>query len=163
MAEQVYNEEDLNKMCKDYQKILNIQDWKIIVSLVDQNTIKNANAECRMVESIKRAHIKIPSPETWKPDPILPQQDMRLSLLHELVHIVFAYSDPCYKPDSLKHNLWEASIEAVSEGLNSLLTIADAFTALHQKAQETATNEEESEQEGQPQGFVPTQPDQKSE
>ena len=145
MAEQVYSEEDLNRMCKDYQKILNLQDWKIIVSLVDQSTIRNANAECRMVESIRRAHIKIPSPETWKPDPILPQQDMRLSLLHELVHIVFAYSDPCYKPDSLKHNLWEASIESVSEALNSLLTIADAFNALHQKAQQA---EEEDQNEG---------------
>ena len=138
MSELIFTEEDLNTMCADYQKIFGLQDWNIQVKLVDQALIEEHDAQAKIIDHLKQAHILIPTPETWSPHPMLEEQNMRLSLLHELIHVVFAYADPKYKRESLKDRLWESAIDALAKGISNLLEITDATAKLIRQAQAKA-------------------------
>ena len=134
-AELIFTEEDLNTMCKDYQKTFGLQDWNIQVKLVDQALIEESDAQAKIIDHLKQAHILIPTPETWSPHPMLEKQNMRLSLIHELIHVIFAYADPQYKRESLKDRLWESAIDTLAKGISSLLEITDLTTKIVQHAQ----------------------------
>ena len=110
-------ETELNELCKKYQKMLKIQDWDIDVSLVEQRTMEGRDGTVDWSRSFRRAHVRIPKPDTWSSNFFHTKQDMRLSLLHELVHIVFAFADPGYEKSDVKQQLWETAIDSVAQAI----------------------------------------------
>ena len=122
MAEIILSEPELQKLCLDYQKLLRIQDWDITVRLVNQDDIPGKDGDVMWNNATRKATIRIPAHDTWAIGFSYKEQNMRLVLLHELVHVVFGTTDPMFNPDDIRHDLWESSIWSVAEALENLLT-----------------------------------------
>ena len=124
MAKVILTEEELQEMCKDYQKLLRIQDWRIQVRIVDQASIGNADGKIAWDCNAKEAFLQIPTEDTRVGGNLGngKEQNMRLSLIHELIHICFGYADPQYEVGTLEFAVWEASIDSVAEAFDTLVS-----------------------------------------
>ena len=127
----IYTEEQLNRLCNQYQELLRIQDWKIEVRLVHQSEIQDDSGD--LVEGRHNSElinqvslIRIPTAESWTPTLHFKEQDMHLTLLHELVHVVFSSLGPNDKENSVTLcTLWELGVEKIAQALQSLLPEPD--------------------------------------
>ena len=117
----VYTEKQLNSLCKEYQRILRIQDWNIRVSLVTEGEIDGAQGCHNSDLGLMSSHIHICSEESFTPRHATPELNMSQVLLHELVHIVFSTLGPDDK-DEVKHNLWESGIDRIAYALDNLIS-----------------------------------------
>ena len=126
MREEIYTETELNELCARYQPFMKLLDWSISVRLVPQKKIKKMSGRIHWSMLEKSAVVLLPTHETFKSvDPILyPHQNMRLSLLHELVHLMFCLCAPRYEKNSLQDDLWESAIESVAQGFMSLFDLS---------------------------------------
>lgn len=114
----IYTEEDLNKLCKEYQELLRLQDWQVRVLLVDQFTIAGNQAEVSHSLMRKEATISIPTPETYASE-LSPHQNMEKDLIHELIHLYFSG----YQFDELTgmgHKVFEMTINLLTGAIYSL-------------------------------------------
>ena len=116
----VYTEEQLNVLCKAYQKVFYLQDWNIIVKLVHQETIKGTTGRCCYSPGFKCAVIEIPSEDTYIAHSELLIQDMQLSIIHELMHLHFAILDE-HCPEGADTQLYEQGINMISRAFVDLL------------------------------------------
>ena len=115
-----YTENELNVLCKNYQKILRIQDWIIEVKIVHTADIENADGRHDSDLGQMRSLIRLSSPESRKFAYATPHYDMRQVLIHELIHIVFFLLGP--KDDDVPtFDLWESGIDKISVALSELL------------------------------------------
>lgn len=84
-------EEQLNELCIEWQKVLRLQDWDIVVKLDRQRQFENktAQGEVAWVFGRKEAIIKILDPTDYPTECIF-EQDQEETLVHELLHLHFA-------------------------------------------------------------------------
>ena len=122
----IYTEPQLNELCKSYQELLRLQDWKIEVQLVDQRHMPNNHGMVEMQHKKQYALIKIPTADTWTAGFAFIEQDMHATLIHEMVHILFAAIHPDQlntniKGDDLEYDIFEFAIHRLSMALQQLL------------------------------------------
>ena len=91
MQEVILTEDELQQLCAEYQKVLRLQDWTIVVRVLRARDfeLKDCVGECRWVLPRKEAIIHILDPVDYPPGDKFPQ-DMERSLVHELLHLHFA-------------------------------------------------------------------------
>ena len=118
----VFSEEILNSMCAEYQKLLKLQDWEIIVRLVDQRDIPGREGDVRYNSVARVAYIKIPTPDTWNSGFVMQYQDMQTTLIHELIHLMFVHVTPEFEKGSAQHELWERGIDCIAKAFTKTLS-----------------------------------------
>ena len=127
MSHRIYTEDQLNQLCKQYQKVLRIQDWDVEVQLVHQSELETSKGEPidgqhNSSLAFQKSIIRIPTSESWQKSLLYPTQDMQATLLHELVHLVFDSIGPNEKENSVVLcQLWEQGIEKIALALQNLL------------------------------------------
>ena len=123
MLKKIFTIEELEKLCEFYQKLLRIQDWRITIKFVHQSELgEDVEAEVSPKLHSMIAVIKIPTPESWIGSISYTEQDMRMSLIHELIHLVFIGLGPSTKNAAIFEDLWECGIEKVTETVHALTT-----------------------------------------
>jgi hypothetical protein len=90
---------DLVVICREWQKILRLEDWEIHISTCKYHELTDTDRFAEVVYSIpkKRAIIRILDPDDWDPqDPDFdttvadPVRKVEFSVIHELIHLHFA-------------------------------------------------------------------------
>ena len=115
----IYTEDQLNRLCKVYQKVLRIQDWNIYVSLVPEGEIDSSGRHNSDFGTMC-SHIRICNEESFTPRHATPELNMKQVLLHELVHLVLSCLGPSDK-EVVTHELWENGIDRIACALDSLI------------------------------------------
>ena len=130
--EVIYNEKGLNELCKEYQKILRLEDWDIRVELKPLHELgEGTDGKCFTDLPLLSALIQIPTADSWKGSNILRHQNMARTLIHELIHVVLSGLSPP-KKDEMADQLYESGIERLSQAIytlhkeNELLSLRDA-------------------------------------
>lgn len=119
----IYTEAQLNQLCKEYQKLLRLQDWNVEVKLVDQFTIPENEGIITRHLSTKQACISIPSPETFA-SAVSAEQDMLYCLLHELIHLHFPGAIE-KRFEEMEHDLFELGINCLAWAIADLVPLPD--------------------------------------
>lgn len=116
MQEIVLTEEELRTKCAEWQKILRLQDWNVVLKIRRGRDmpIHNVCGSCSWELTQKMAAINILDPIDYPPDAIAPN-DMELTLVHELLHLHFCPVEPDGASVA-----GEQAIESISWGLISL-------------------------------------------
>lgn len=110
--EVILNEEELKELCLEWQKILRLQDWTIVVHIERQRDLPDgAQANIRYTLATKKALIRIVDAIDYPPDSMLPQ-DMEHSLVHELAHL---HLGPCTAEDGTIAE--DQAVESITDGL----------------------------------------------
>ncbi|MFA5880550.1 MAG: hypothetical protein WC834_00015 [Eubacteriales bacterium] len=109
---EIFTEEELKEKCLEWQKILRLQDWTIVVHIERQRDLPDgAQANVRYTLSTKKALIRLVDATDYPPDSMLPQ-DMEHSLVHELLHL---HLGPCTTEDGTITE--DQAIESIADGL----------------------------------------------
>lgn len=102
----------LEKLCRKWQKILRLQDWKISIGFCELREIKvNRYAEIKSNEHHKTATILILREELHPPGHCGEIYSIEKIIVHELIHLHFL----CYD-----ENTEEVAINCISEALVKL-------------------------------------------
>jgi hypothetical protein len=116
----VFTEEELRLECAEWQKILRLQDWIINLRICRERDMSESdrNAEIEANLPKRMATIRILDPIDYPPG-LVEEQDMELSLVHELLHIHLfpLFAD---REDEMRMVAEEQAIEAISRGLIEL-------------------------------------------
>lgn len=98
----------LNKLLKVWQERLKLRDWAIDLRLVDGKEFDSAgqSGETCLRLIFKEADIKVKAG--------LSNEDTELTLVHELVHVLFGGLQP---PEGLQEVLFETGVEACARAL----------------------------------------------
>lgn len=115
----IFNQDELRQLCAEWQKILRLQDWDVVVQISRRDdTFGNSTmGQVRFNLELKQALIKIIDPIDYPTNVIYPQ-DMETTLVHELLHLHFAPFDA--ENDTPAEIAQEQAIEAISKGLVAL-------------------------------------------
>lgn len=122
----IFTEAELQALCAKYQKLLRLQDWQVEVRLVHQSEIQDdetdpVDGRHNSTLHFQRSLIRIPTAASWKSSLLHTEQDMRLTLIHELVHLLFATLGPSSESNSeVTCSLWELGIEKMAEAIHQL-------------------------------------------
>ena len=110
-------QQELEALCAEWQKLLRLQDWRVVVRLVRRYEMDDSDAwgECDWNLSNKRATIRVLDPQDAKPGS---GYDPESVLVHELVHLHIAPFRP--ERDSLAERLMEQAINCLEGALISL-------------------------------------------
>ncbi len=113
------SQKQLEKALAKWQKILRLMDWKIDISIERGRYFSNqeSQAEVEWYIQNKRAVIKILDPIDY--EDALDEQDMELSLVHELLHLHLAPFDT-FESGSQEEIALEQCIEMISMALVNL-------------------------------------------
>lgn len=113
-------QEQLDAALKEWQKVLQLQDWKVKASIVRGRDMfmEDSAAAVRWTFPKKMATIVLLDPLDYEPNRDFPQ-DHEKSLVHELLHLHYAGFDST-EPGSVELDLLEQSIEAISTALVEL-------------------------------------------
>lgn len=81
--------EQANRRCAYWQKRLNISDWHVKVKIVRSAKMSHGSSmgEVDIFDQKSMAIVKLLDPIDWDGTPMIPKQDMELTLVHELLHI----------------------------------------------------------------------------
>lgn len=111
----IFSESELCTLCAEWQERLRLQHWTIAVGISSLESFEQEEAQGEIQFSIEtgRALIKILDPEKYPESPF--KQDMEVSLVHELLHLMFAPFTP--KEGTLQHSFMENSIETLAQVL----------------------------------------------
>lgn len=86
--QKVLSLEELQEACKEWQKILRLQDWKIQIEIVRQWVVDpDYWAHIQTNQDYKNATIKFVDPNDINPDDVFDQRNMESDLVHELLEI----------------------------------------------------------------------------
>lgn len=115
----ILTEEQLQAKCLEWQKLLRLQDWHVKVYVKrDRDLMLGKKAGvCRWTIAKKMAIIQVLDPTDYDPDTPW-EQDMELTLVHELLHLHLAPFDNF--EDSPLETAVEQAVESISEGLVTL-------------------------------------------
>jgi len=84
-------QQELEKVCEKWKARLGLQNWTIKIRFVKSYSLAEGNqGEVAYVHSRQEAMIRIQDPGDYDPDSIEPQ-DVELSVVHELLEIVFGH------------------------------------------------------------------------
>lgn len=114
------NNEDAMTSCKEWQKILRLQDWIVSTSIErgrDFN-LEKSQGECSWNIQTKLAKIRVLDPSDYPPGSMI-EQDMEQTLVHELLHLHYAPFDN-FNYDSLENTALEQSIDSIAMALVNL-------------------------------------------
>lgn len=114
----IFNEEELQAKCSEWQKILGLQDWDVRLKISRERDLKlsGANAECHWVTAKKQALIRVLDSVDYPES--LWEQDMEADLVHELLHLHFAMF--AAEDDTLEDTAQEQAITLISKALINL-------------------------------------------
>lgn len=101
--------------CAYWQRVLRLQDWDVAVSMERRHALKRgvANAE---IDIYRRAKIRLLDPVDIAPDDWAQDQDLEISIVHELLHLAF-HDVGRPKDDSPEDVALERAIEATANAL----------------------------------------------
>ena len=106
----ILNLEELTQLCVEWQERLGLSNWEIGIQICSSETLELPEVQGTNIVSLEteRALITILAPEDYPPTPF--EQDMEVSLVHELLHIPLKY---IARPErgTLEHIHLEAFIE----------------------------------------------------
>lgn len=117
--EHIFNLNRLEKLLEEWKSILHLEHWDISLRIRrekdflegdNQGEITFNRVECQAI-------IHILDPIDWVDTPF--KQDMEKTLVHELLHIIYADFEP-EDSDSLQYILWHRSIDSMARVLVSL-------------------------------------------
>lgn len=113
----ILTEEQLIELCKYWQKRLRLEHWDIFLRIARAREfeLKDAQGECRWVQSSALATIKILDHVDWPQTPF--EHDMEKTLVHELLHLHFCPFDDCLDSDNLKDIMLERAIDHIAKAL----------------------------------------------
>ncbi|BEU88684.1 hypothetical protein TAMA11512_21480 [Selenomonas sp. TAMA-11512] len=109
------NDSHINELCKKWKEILKLNEWDIRVDLgrPDELSEQDREGECFIELAKGEAHICLLDPKI--PYNFTFPYDIEKVLVHELLHLSFAFFEP--KDDPLRHDLWERLIEQSAKTL----------------------------------------------
>lgn len=115
----VFTEKELQKLCREWQKRLRLQDWdvKVFVKRESQFINENAAGECSWQLAKKLAVIRILDPIDYGSNLAWPQ-DQEATLVHELLHLHFAPF--AAKDDTPEDTAQEQAIDLIARALVEL-------------------------------------------
>jgi len=110
---------ELTQLCESWQKVLGLDAWRVKVKLC---RARDFNVEGRQGEIIfdrKRleADIKIIDPQDYPPGELFPQ-DIEQTLVHELLHLVWAVTQ--VDAGTEEYVQWEAAIHLTARAMMTL-------------------------------------------
>jgi len=109
-------EDELRMKCYEWQAILRLQDWDVIISIDRaRDMIPDVLGQCEWTLPTKQARIRILDPVDHPPDLKWPQ-DMEQTLVHELLHLHFAPFNK-FEADSLEYVTMEQAIDLIAGAL----------------------------------------------
>ena len=112
----VFTEEELEELCEEYQELLRVQDWEVILSVVppEKMTRKDRAGEIEFFPEHMDVKIRILDPES---ENVKNNErfDMRSILLHELLRLAF------YDYEMKKSKSFDAGVNRVADALSYLL------------------------------------------
>ena len=115
----IFNLNRLGELLEEWKSILHLQQWDISLGIRrekdflegdNQGEITFNRVECQAI-------IHILDPVDWVDTPF--KQDMEKTLVHELLHIIYADFEP-EDSDSLQYTLWHRGIDSMARVLVSL-------------------------------------------
>ena len=119
MKEYIVSDDELKKLCAEWQDRLRLQAWDIDASICRASEFvlpnccgenewnhQNNKSEIRILDHVDFPKIKFP-------------QDMEVALVHELLHLCFESFEPKNK-ESLRFDLMERTIERLANVLVEL-------------------------------------------
>jgi hypothetical protein len=114
------NNEHLQTTLVEWQKRLRLQDWIITAKIARARdlSLDNSAATVDWNYNKRMAVIKIIDEIDYQPG-LMEEQDMEISLVHELLHLHYAGFENT-EADSIENSLMEQSIEAISRTLVEL-------------------------------------------
>lgn len=117
----ILTQEQLEKLCEEWKKILSLQAWEIHVKIVRVSEFANKNgvAHVHMEREHNEALIRILDPLDYPSNTPVPQ-DMEHSLVHELIHILWDVTIDSFDPAHEAHVQWERSINLTVRALLKL-------------------------------------------
>lgn len=109
----IFTEDELKKLCSFWQNQLKLNNWRIIVGIKNLTEFNNKQSlsEIEFVSALNKAVIKILDPSDYPQSPF--EQDMEISLVHELLHLHFALFEP-KSDNSLEFLIMESTIEQLA-------------------------------------------------
>ncbi len=111
--------EELNALCREWQALLGLADWKVVVRIRRAWEMKypNADGEVGWTDDRRQAIIRILDPVDYEPTRIFPQ-DMEEALVHELLHLHFALIS--FEDHTKEDTLQEQALHALARGYVAL-------------------------------------------
>lgn len=109
----IFTEDELKKLCSFWQNQLKLNNWRIAIGIERKTVFNNSQStgEIDYVLPLRQAIIKILDPLDYPNSPF--EQDMEISLVHELLHLHFALFEP-KSDDSLEFLIMESTIEQLA-------------------------------------------------
>ena len=117
--EHLFNPDRLEELLEEWKSILHLGQWDIelrrsrqvdFLEGDNQGEITFNRVECQAI-------VRILDPIDWVDIPF--KQDMEKTLVHELLHIIYADFEP-EDSNSLQYTLWHRSIDSMARVLVSL-------------------------------------------
>ena len=124
--EHLFNIDRLEELLEEWKSILHLEQWDIelrrsrqidFLEEDNQGEITFNKVECQAI-------IRILDHIDWVDTPF--KQDMEKTLVHELLHIIYADFEP-KDSNSLRYTLWHRSIDSTARALVSLKRKGEAM------------------------------------
>jgi hypothetical protein len=119
----IFTQEELKKLCREWQAILGLSDWIVEVEISrKENFCKNKfegkwlNGLCQPTLQTKVAYIHILDPIDY-PDNAVLLQDMESTLIHELIHLHTCNYNHRFEDDSVEWDYLEQTVEMLARAL----------------------------------------------
>lgn len=107
-------DDELSVACREWQRRLLLMDWEIVCRLVGSDDIPGMG-QVNYVRAKKQAILKILRQGLW--DGTEFEQDQEKSLVHELLHLHFAWTDVLVETNSEMGVHLEVSVDSVARAL----------------------------------------------
>lgn len=109
----IFTEDELKKLCAFWQNQLKLNNWRIAIGIERKTVFNNSQSigEIDYVLPLRQAIIKVLDPLDYPNSPF--EQDMEITLVHELLHLHFALFEP-KSDDSLEFLIMESTIEQLA-------------------------------------------------
>lgn len=124
--EYIFNPNRLEELLEEWKSILHLEQWDIELRRSRQKDFLESDSQGEIdfnrVEC--QAIIRILDPIDWVDTPF--KQDMEKTLVHELLHIIYADFEP-EDSNSLQYTLWHRSIDSMARALVSLKRKGEAM------------------------------------
>lgn len=117
--ERLFNPDRLEELLEEWKSILHLGQWDIELRRSRQvDFLEGDNqGEITFNRVERQAIVRILDPIDWVDIPF--KQDMEKTLVHELLHIIYADFEP-EDSNSLQYTLWHRSIDSMARVLVSL-------------------------------------------
>jgi hypothetical protein len=111
----ILSPEQLRERCARWQNQLRLNNWRIAVSICRRSSFNDSDAQGEVDFGLSsgKAIIRILDPVDYPDTPF--EQDMEITLVHELLHLCFAPFTP--NESTLSHTFMENTIEMLAQTL----------------------------------------------